>query len=82
MHYMLKLHEILTMNNIETDVSKKKNENWQAYYILDEILIAGELQESSKRIVIKLISTHVCFFLIVNLSFIIYTLVLLIDYLH
>jgi AP-1 complex subunit sigma 1/2 len=31
----------------------------QAYYILDEILIAGELQESSKRSVIRLVCTHV-----------------------
>uniref|UniRef100_A0A2C9WFX7 AP complex subunit sigma n=1 Tax=Manihot esculenta TaxID=3983 RepID=A0A2C9WFX7_MANES len=30
----------------------------KAYYILDEILIAGELQESSKRTVIRLMSTH------------------------
>ncbi|KAG6783527.1 hypothetical protein POTOM_009181 [Populus tomentosa] len=30
----------------------------QAYYILDEILIAGELQESSKRSVIRLVGTH------------------------
>nr|XP_034905362.1 AP-1 complex subunit sigma-1-like [Populus alba] len=30
----------------------------KAYYILDEILIAGELQESSKRSVIRLVGTH------------------------
>ncbi|CAN0899250.1 AP-1 complex subunit sigma-1 [Linum grandiflorum] len=30
----------------------------KAYYILDEILIAGEFQESSKRAVIRLMSTH------------------------
>ncbi|CAN1843036.1 AP-1 complex subunit sigma-1 [Linum perenne] len=29
-----------------------------AYYILDEIIIAGEFQESSKRAVIRLMSTH------------------------
>lgn len=32
---------------------------WQAYYILDEILIAGELQESSKKTVARLISAQV-----------------------
>jgi len=31
----------------------------KAYYILDEILIAGELQESSKRIVARLIAAQV-----------------------
>ncbi|KAJ8772506.1 hypothetical protein K2173_027683 [Erythroxylum novogranatense] len=30
----------------------------KAYYILDEILIAGEFQESSKRSVIRLMSAH------------------------
>ncbi|CAN1843037.1 AP-1 complex subunit sigma-1 [Linum perenne] len=30
----------------------------KAYYILDEIIIAGEFQESSKRAVIRLMSTH------------------------
>ncbi|XP_050206880.1 AP-1 complex subunit sigma-1-like isoform X2 [Mercurialis annua] len=29
-----------------------------AYYILDEIVIAGELQETSKRTVIRLMSAH------------------------
>lgn len=33
--------------------------NEQAYYILDEILIAGELQESSKRVVGRLIDAQV-----------------------
>jgi AP-1 complex subunit sigma 1/2 len=32
----------------------------QAYYILDEILIAGELQESSKKNVARLIAAQVC----------------------
>lgn len=31
----------------------------QTYYILDEILIAGELQESSKKIVHRLIDAQV-----------------------
>jgi AP-1 complex subunit sigma 1/2 len=31
----------------------------QAYYILDEILIAGELQESSKKNVARLIAAQV-----------------------
>ncbi|GER55680.1 AP-1 complex subunit sigma-2 [Striga asiatica] len=31
---------------------------WQAYYILDEILIAGELQESSKKTVARLIAAQ------------------------
>lgn len=31
----------------------------QAYYILDELLLAGELQESSKRTVGRMIATHV-----------------------
>ncbi|KAL9395318.1 hypothetical protein Peur_009571 [Populus x canadensis] len=30
----------------------------KAYYILDEILVAGELQESSKRSVIRVVCTH------------------------
>ncbi|XP_065854992.1 AP-1 complex subunit sigma-1-like [Euphorbia lathyris] len=30
----------------------------KAYYILDEILIAGELQESSKRTVMRLMNAH------------------------
>ncbi|XP_050206879.1 AP-1 complex subunit sigma-1-like isoform X1 [Mercurialis annua] len=30
----------------------------KAYYILDEIVIAGELQETSKRTVIRLMSAH------------------------
>ncbi|CAI0377112.1 unnamed protein product, partial [Linum tenue] len=30
----------------------------KAYYILDEVLIAGEFQESSKRTIIRLLSTH------------------------
>lgn len=34
---------------------------WQAYYILDELLIAGELQESSKKTVARLIAAQVCF---------------------
>lgn len=32
---------------------------WKAYYILDEILIAGELQESSKKTVARLIAAQV-----------------------
>ncbi|KAK2973280.1 hypothetical protein RJ640_015681 [Escallonia rubra] len=32
--------------------------SWQAYYILDEILIAGELQESSKKTVARLIAAQ------------------------
>jgi len=32
----------------------------QAYYILDEILIAGELQESSKKNVARLIAAQAC----------------------
>jgi hypothetical protein len=31
----------------------------QAYYVLDEILIAGELQESSKKNVARLIAAQV-----------------------
>jgi AP-1 complex subunit sigma 1/2 len=30
----------------------------KAYYILDEVLIGGELQETSKRVILKLISTQ------------------------
>jgi hypothetical protein len=33
--------------------------NMQAYYVLDEILIAGELQESSKKNVARLIAAQV-----------------------
>lgn len=29
---------------------------WQAYFILDELLIAGELQESSKKSVLRVIT--------------------------
>jgi len=36
----------------------------KAYYILDELLIAGELQESSKKSVARLISAQVDFFLV------------------
>ncbi|XP_058191108.1 AP-1 complex subunit sigma-1-like isoform X1 [Rhododendron vialii] len=32
--------------------------NWQAYFILDELLIAGELQESSKKTVARLIAAQ------------------------
>ncbi|KAI8550859.1 hypothetical protein RHMOL_Rhmol06G0140100 [Rhododendron molle] len=32
--------------------------SWQAYYILDELLIAGELQESSKKSVARLIAAQ------------------------
>ncbi|CAL5348298.1 unnamed protein product [Camellia sinensis] len=32
--------------------------SWQAYYILDELLIAGELQESSKKTVARLIAAQ------------------------
>ena len=32
--------------------------NMQAYYVLDEILIAGELQESSKKNVARLIAAQ------------------------
>lgn len=32
----------------------------KAYYILDELLIAGELQEPSKKTVARLISAQVC----------------------
>lgn len=38
-------------------------ENWQAYYILDELLIAGELQESSKKSVARLIAAQVTTYL-------------------
>ena len=38
--------------------------NMKAYYILDELLIAGELQESSKKTVARLISAQVYFFLV------------------
>ena len=31
----------------------------QAYFILDEILIAGELQESNKKAVLRLVTTQV-----------------------
>lgn len=34
---------------------------WQAYYILDELVIAGELQESSKKTVARLIAAQVLF---------------------
>lgn len=34
--------------------------SWKAYYILDELLIAGELQESSKKTVARLIAAQVC----------------------
>jgi hypothetical protein len=40
----------------------------QAYYILDEILIAGELQESSKKNVARLIAAQVQFLTIANLN--------------
>lgn len=33
----------------------------QAYYILDEVLIAGELQETSKKSVARVIAAQVCF---------------------
>lgn len=36
--------------------------NGKAYYILDELLIAGELQEPSKKTVARLISAQVYFF--------------------
>jgi hypothetical protein len=36
----------------------------KAYYILDELLIAGELQESSKKTVARLISAQVYLFLV------------------
>jgi hypothetical protein len=39
----------------------------QAYYILDEILIAGELQESSKKNVARLIAAQVCILTFVKL---------------
>ena len=32
----------------------------KAYYVLDELLIAGELQESSKKTVARLIAAQVC----------------------
>jgi hypothetical protein len=35
----------------------------QAYYILDEVLIAGELQESSKKSVARVIAAQVCWLL-------------------
>lgn len=38
-------------------------DNMKAYYILDEILIAGELQESSKKTVARLIAAQVQIFL-------------------
>jgi AP-1 complex subunit sigma 1/2 len=31
----------------------------QAYFILDEVLIAGELQESNKKAVLRLVTTQV-----------------------
>jgi len=34
--------------------------SWKAYYILDELLIAGELQESSKKTIARLIAAQVC----------------------
>jgi len=33
----------------------------QAYFILDEILIAGELQESNKKAVLRLVTTQVIY---------------------
>ena len=39
--------------------------SWQAYYILDELLIAGELQESSKKTVARLIAAQVLDFEII-----------------
>jgi hypothetical protein len=33
----------------------------QAYFILDEILIAGELQESNKKAVLRLVTTQVVY---------------------
>jgi hypothetical protein len=35
----------------------------QAYYILDEVLIAGELQESSKKSVARVITAQVLAFI-------------------
>jgi len=35
----------------------------QAYFILDEILIAGELQESNKKSVLRLVTTQVAYLL-------------------
>jgi hypothetical protein len=35
----------------------------QAYYILDEVLIAGELQESSKKSVARVIAAQVLAFI-------------------
>lgn len=32
------------------------NGSWQAYFILDELLIAGELQESSKKSVLRVVT--------------------------
>ncbi|RVW41954.1 AP-1 complex subunit sigma-1 [Vitis vinifera] len=37
---------------------KDREATWQAYYILDELLIAGELQESSKKTVARLIAAQ------------------------
>jgi hypothetical protein len=33
--------------------------NLQAYFILDEVLIAGELQESNKKAVLRLVTAQV-----------------------
>lgn len=38
-----------------------KPRNWQAYYILDELLLAGELQESSRRTIARLVAAQVWF---------------------
>jgi len=35
----------------------------QAYFILDDILIAGELQESNKKSVLRLVTTQVAYLL-------------------
>ena len=42
-----------------THVRQYQWSNIQAYYVLDEILIAGELQESSKKNVARLIAAQV-----------------------
>ena len=32
---------------------------WQAYYILDELIMAGELQETSKKAVLRVVAAQV-----------------------
>lgn len=53
---------IFYVMNLVSYLKSDWRKQYQAYYVLDEVLIAGELQESSKKTVARLVAVQVCNF--------------------